>query len=422
MLTFKQFLLESSSIENPKTLLGMPRPLWQFLSHLSSPMAKHHPSHFNLKEENIFEIAVHDIAAPTKKFLPKTQKIIDVGKETRPEGNLHKRIAQGVSSALSAIETESPKERLAAHRKSKQVFTEFARARGFKNSVDLLNENGKTKKSSGEGVHTLGLALAPHTAHGIDDFNTCTKASKECAENCLGLKAGGNRQYPDAALSSKTLKTHFLVHHPEHFTRLLHGEIEKHAKKATEKGFVPGLRMNVTSDVPWENYASKTGETIFHHFDGSNGKPKVEAYDYTKFPQRVLKQHKSSHDFIHKDSKRPHNYHLTLSHTGTGHEESNDKDVVTALEAGHVVAMVHHRGKNIPHPTHVEDVKTGKRYPTVSGDKDDNTFDRHIQAGKIQGKPGHGVVSALALKGVSNDSAGKFANKVDPDGIIRINH
>ena len=33
-----------------------------------------------------------------------------------------------------------------------------------------------------------------------------------------------------------------------------------------------------------------------------------------------------------------------------------------------------------------------------------------------------GVVSGLRLKGVTNERAGKFANRVDPDGIIRINH
>ena len=89
--------------------------------------------------------------------------------------------------------------------------------------------------------------------------------------------------------------------------------------------------------------------------------------------------------------------------------------------------MVYHRGKDVPHPTHVEDVSSGKRYPIANGDHDDNTFDRHQQLGikhtNGRGEGEHsGVVSGLRLKGVTNDKAGHFANRVDPDGIIRINH
>jgi len=91
------------------------------------------------------------------------------------------------------------------------------------------------------------------------------------------------------------------------------------------------------------------------------------------------------------------------------------------LAAGHIVAMVYQRGKNVPQPTHVLDMKSGKKYPVVNGDDDDHLPSRHEQAGRKHGKPGHGVVSGLKLKGVTNDKTGHFANKVDPDGIIRIN-
>ena len=124
---------------------------------------------------------------------------------------------------------------------------------------------------------------------------------------------------------------------------------------------------------------------------------------YTKIASRLKK-------------KLPSNYSLALSHTGTEHAESNDKHVIDALENGHVVAMVHQRSKVTP--THVEDVKTEKRYPVVNGDNDDNVYDRHRMAGIPKSQ---GVVSGLKLKGVSNKQAGFFANKVDPDGIIRIN-
>jgi hypothetical protein len=160
-----------------------------------------------------------------------------------------------------------------------------------------------------------------------------------------------------------------------------------------------GVRLNVTSDISWEKHAP---ELFRRH-------PTTQFYDYTKLSNRV------GHPNL------PENYHLSLSHTGTDHAESNDKAAVDVLNRGHVVAMVYHRGKSVPKPTHVEDVKTGKRYPIVDGDHDDNTFDRHESIGKTEGKAGGGVVSGLKLKGIKNEAAGKFANPVDPDGVIRIN-
>jgi hypothetical protein len=58
----------------------------------------------------------------------------------------------------------------------------------------------------------------------------CPNASKECRENCLGLKAGGNRQFPFAALRSKILRTQFLHEHPEEAARLMHHEITQNEK------------------------------------------------------------------------------------------------------------------------------------------------------------------------------------------------
>lgn len=246
---------------------------------------------------------------------------------------------------------------------------------------------------------TKGISLAPHATSGLHKFDVCPRASAECRANCLGTESGGNKNYPDFALSSKVLKTHFLAKHPEHFARILDKEVENHTKNAEKKGYKPGVRLNVLSDISWEKHAPQ----LFKRH------PKVQFYDYTKMHNRVG----------HKDL--PENYHLTLSHTGTDHAESNDEHVSKALSSGHVVAMVYHKKKKDPQPTHVEDVKAGKRYPIVNGDKDDNTFDRHAQAGLTEGKPGHGVVSGLKLKGVTAQRAGKFANKVDSDGIIRIN-
>jgi hypothetical protein len=196
----------------------------------------------------------------------------------------------------------------------------------------------------------------------------------------------------------KILRAHYLYEHPEHAARLIDHEVGEHKKAAASKGMKAGVRLNITSDIPYERLMPK--KFFDKHKD-------VQFYDYTKIPGRL------GHE------KLPKNYHLSLSHTGTGHPESNDTQAIAHLNKGGVLAMVYHRGKSHPVPTHVEDVQTGKRWPVVNGDQDDNTFDRH-KMGKVP--KGQGVVSGLKVKGVSNEKIGPFANKVDPDGIIRINH
>ena len=365
-----------------------------FLGHLSSPMTPH---------GMINEITVLD----TKKMTPlqarqgkltKSNHMIEMGKTEFGTENLHRKIADGFRTSLSSMESEDDKTRKSKLKKARAVFDSFAQSRGLKKAPALFNENGKTRKSTGEGVHTIGLTLAPHTAHGLSNFDVCPRASSECRANCLGTEAGGNRQFADAALSSKIIKTHFIAAHPEHAARIMHHEIGQHVRQAEKAGYIPGVRMNVTSDIAWEKFGKKL---MTDH-------PTAQFYDYTKMPNRVLRQNSEDH---------PRNYHLSLSHTGTGHSESNDKDVIKTLNAGHVVAMVYQKGKT--KATHVEDVKTGKRWKIANGDEDDNTFNRHEQLGA---KAGEGVVSGLKLKGVTNANAGKFANKVDDNGIIRINH
>jgi hypothetical protein len=412
MLTFKSFLSEAMEQSD---LPGVPKVLHDFLFHVSGP-SDNTPTKRGMKESAdldeavLFDInrdrnpstgATHILSAHKSMNLPKSSGMIQ---QAEDEGlgkgvKLHKTMGEGFRKSFSAMESEKPEESKAKLKESKKVFDEFSKSRGYKKAPPLLGENGKTKKSTGEGVHTLGLALAPHATNGIHGFDVCPNASKECRKNCLGTEAGGNRQYPDFALASKILRTHFIAKHPEHAARILDHEVGKHVKAATKAGYKPGVRLNVTSDISWEKHAP---QLFTRH-------PEAQFYDYTKLHNRVG----------HPDL--PKNYHLSLSHTGANHEESNDKHAVDKLEKGHVVAMVYHRGKNVPKPTHVEDVKSGKRYPLVGGDEDDNTFDRHAQAGLTEGKKGEGVVSGLKLKGVKNEDAGKFANKVDKDGVIRIN-
>ncbi len=62
----------------------------------------------------------------------------------------------------------------------------------------------------------------------------------------------------------------------------------------------------------------------------------------------------------------------------------------------------------------------GKTYPVIDGNKDDNTFNRHTEAGLTERSPNNGVVSGLTLKGSGVDP-GHFAVGVDEHGIAHIN-
>jgi hypothetical protein len=427
MIGFKEFINEAkqeilTSEEHPR--------LYDFLHHLSSPTI----GGGSLKE-------AHDI-----------EPIMSAGIENKPSGNLFAHLREGFHAAFPEGETPEVTHQKALE--ARKHFRNFMTTRGgmaSDNELQLTGENGKTALSTGAGMQTLGLALAPHHSSGYKQ-DLCPKATAECRKNCLGFTAGGNRQFPVNSFRAKLLRTHYLGEHPEYAARLIDHEISENEKWSNENHFVTdqtgnvvgtkhkitgkvtsstpiiakgaagkeerannvkaiteglakgthntkevnsGFRGNVTSDLPYEHLMPKK-------FFEKHGK--TQFYDYTKIASRV------------GSKNLPSNYSLALSHTGTGHDESNDKDVIKHLEAGHVIAMVHQNSKITP--THVEDVQTGKRYPLVNGDADDNVYDRHKSAGIPKSK---GVVSGLKLKGVSKEAAGSFANPVDADGIIRIN-
>ena len=397
----------------------LPPLLHDFLFHLSSPVDK--------TTKTLAEAVVLDIKKGIKPQLPpnmpKSQHMIDVAQSEGlgEKENLHKRIGHGMRSAFEAMKTETPEESRAKLKEAKAVFQGFARSRGLGGKKDvklmrgnmkteaskspkLMGGNIKTEKSLGKGVLTTGLNLAPHSMSGLSKFDVCPNSSSHCRKNCLGTSAGGNKIFPDHALASKILRTQFMAAHPEHAARILDNEVSAHKRKAKKQGLVPAFRLNMTSDIAWEHHAP---ELFNRHKD-------VQFYDYTKSPNRVMKS-------LTPGSGHPENYHLSLSSTGSNHEESNDKDVSKVLKKGGVAAMVFKRGKKSKMPTHVFDHATGNKYPVIDGNKDDINFRRHSEAGLKEGHPNHGVVTGLTVKGVSNEDAGPFVHDVDEHGVAHIN-
>jgi hypothetical protein len=178
------------------------------------------------------------------------------------------------------------------------IRVEYGFAPGGEN-VNLLAEGANVKIRKNK-VRTWTLTLVP--ADLSLRWNVCTWATQQCRKACVMWTAG--RQY-DSVRRGRLVRTAFLAQHPAAFLAILTAEVDRRERK----GQTFGLRLNVASDLRWENIAPWL-------FDGEN----VRAYDYTKAP--------------HRDT--PENYRITYSHS----ERWTDTRVLMAIDAGLNVAMV----------------------------------------------------------------------------------
>lgn len=506
---FKDFLTEKSIARDTQyENSDIPDVLHNHLWHLSSPMLGKPDTESTFVESEEYSLKASDIVITearedakhpneiVRNGISAEQSLVDSHKAagTHPP-SIRARIKAGFHSAMPAGETPDVTAKKA--KESMEHFRGFMHTEGGhakNNKLMLLSQNGKTASSAGAGRNTVGLALAPHslgsvTSDGITPdggktkghFDTCPSASSECRKNCLGVTAGGNRQYPENSLRAKVLRQRYVVEHPEHTARLLSKEIGEnehwcanndsiHDKTGSIVGHIhkktgkidssskdlskevigaklksgelerrpieSGVRLNVTSDLQHHNLHPAS---FFERHSAS------KFYDYTKNTGSI------------KDVM-PHNYTIGLSHTGDNHAESNSSAVIKHLSQGGISAMVYKRGKDQPKPKRVKVVGSNEgehEWEVVDGDSDDNLDQRHVAAAKIhlahseaatksaaketnpaqkamhlQNAEKHakiadeymsrkrGIVSGLELKGVKNEAAGHFANTVDHTGTI----
>ena len=152
----------------------------------------------------------------------------------------------------------------------------------------------------------------------------------------------------DSVRQGRLVRTAFLADHPGAFLVILTHEVWR----LEAKGVPFGLRLNVASDLRWENIAPWL-------FEGSN----VRAYDYTKAPVRTT----------------PANYKITYSHS----ERWSDSDILARIAAGQNVAMVFDVPKHELPATHL-----GVR--VIDGDLSDYRYGDN-----------EGVIVGLAAKGAA---------------------
>lgn len=172
-----------------------------------------------------------------------------------------------------------------------------------------IDTNAKTVKGQKKGFLTGILYLAPALESGK---NLCAHASEGCAAACL-FSAGRGRF--EKIKNARIAKTRFFIEKREEFIAILKKDIARLEKKAAKLGMTPAVRLNGTSDLPWENIGD-----IMQSFSN------VQFYDYTPNPKRMI-------SFL--QGNMPGNYHLTFSK-----KEDNDSVVELISSMGGNIAIV----------------------------------------------------------------------------------
>jgi hypothetical protein len=206
----------------------------------------------------------------------------------------------------------------------------------------LTTENAKTTKGESLGYLTAILYLAPGALSGR---NVCPHASEGCLFSCLNLAGmGAFSNVQDARVA----KTKAFFRDPKGFVETLAEDILAARRKVERDAMELCVRLNGTSDLPWENLGGQAGVCLMRRF------PDVRFYDYTKNPARIRA-------FL--AGRLPANYSLTFSRS-----ECNGEVALELAQAGANVAVVFDTRKGEPLPS-----KWAGR-PVIDGDTHDLRF------------------------------------------------
>lgn len=263
--------------------------------------------------------------------------------------------------------------------KSKAAAMRDIKAAGFVfgSALAAAESNPKLYKSLKRGIYSAPLHLAPAS---ISGFNVCAQASPGCIAACLNT--AGNPLYREAKAKARHARTLAYFKARKAFVALVAFEIESHIIKAGKRDLIPAIRLNATSDIPWERVPlevnGKPVKNIFQVF------PEVAFYDYTKVTKRALQW---------AAGLMPENYHITFSKS-----ESNDSDVERVLAAGGNVAVVFDK---------LPESYLGK--PVIDGDEYD-----------FRPLDEKGVVVGLKAKGEAKSDESGFVVKNSVDSRPRI--
>jgi len=187
----------------------------------------------------------------------------------------------------------------------------------------LTRGNPKTAKGEKLGYLTAVLHLSPADRSGR---NVCPFASNGCRAACLDQSGRGgiglDRDGLNTIQTARIRRTRYWSQNRDAFLAALMREIENHVKLAGKHGLAPAVRLNGTSDLPWERWpVNRGGETFANVFEAF---PTITFYDYTKWPTARRRA---------GVTQWPTNYHLTFSLS-----EDNAEQAAVELAAGINVA------------------------------------------------------------------------------------
>lgn len=192
---------------------------------------------------------------------------------------------------------------------------------GFTTLLTPDGYNPKTKKGRARGYSTAIMHFAPAQ---IGGYEVCQYRTAGCTASCLHtaghagiIKRGETTNNIQTARIAR--KKAFFQQRAAFNDALVH-HITAHIRRARKNGLTPTVRLNGTSDMPFETLKLNDGRTVLETF------PDIQFYDYTKNPKRAIANAKGEH---------PANYHLTFSLA-----ESNREHAGAVLAAGGNVAAV----------------------------------------------------------------------------------
>lgn len=265
-----------------------------------------------------------------------------------------------------------------------------------RHQLTLPDSQPKTQKSLKEvGVYTGVLHLAPGDASG---YEMCPWRTPGCTKACLGVSTARVRLFPGIQ-EARIRRTHeFMEERPE-FMEDLARDIAAVRRKAQREGLRPAIRLNGTSDQPWEAFPVTVDGVEYRNL--MEAYPDVQFYDYSKGVTRVLR---SLHTAPGGD-KWPANYHLTYSYNESPHAAIDASRVLAA--GGNVSAVFRH--KPLPQRFTI----LGTSYPVVDATKHDV---RYLDpAGSIAGLSALGTAvndtSGFVLDALIDDADSEVVDK-----------
>jgi hypothetical protein len=199
-------------------------------------------------------------------------------------------------------------------------------------SIDANSKLAKTNKVVGQDYLYAGLSMMP------DPIICPGSKAAQCMEGCL--KTSGRAAIFPAIALARQAKTDWFHRDSNGFIDTLIKDLKALVRKANKLGKKARVRLNVLSDIAWEQYG------IPQMF------PEIEFYDYTKRADRI--------------GKTPANYRLTFSYSGVS---TYAKQVARAQDAGANMAVVFHvkKGQALP--------KVWQGKTVIDGDEHDARFD-----------------------------------------------